>query len=301
MYVKVFELVYTCSMVQVYLPFGYPLVSGEFSQSLIYQGNIVRLYTLPKDPRTADQTFERKFFADVIRMRSTCGTFGKGAARAALGSKWGTVLYQLVRADDGGWWSESVQQWDEGNDVQRENWRQMAPFQATYNDPGKVYYCLARAMMQYVNNYTGLVWKGDIWDMSQDQEASEWWALVAKDELQKQLIGDEHASVEYVGNWTQYFDGAASGGKYHHATNDVANRCRVFYYGRNVQLYYFRSVNYYTADVYIDGLLVGSVDQHVGGTGTYYQLFENSYRGLHVIEVRCRVNGAVNVDGFEFF
>ena len=101
-------------MAIVYLPFGYPLLSGETFETLVFQGTIVRKYVINTDPRTNSQLFSRWLFADMGRTRGTLGSWGRGAVRNVLGSRWTGNFMQLVKADDGGRWTEALAalEWD---------------------------------------------------------------------------------------------------------------------------------------------------------------------------------------------
>jgi hypothetical protein len=287
-------------MVQVYLPFGYPLVSGAEAQTLIYQGNVVRLYTLPKDPRTDSQMFERRFLSDMSKVRTTAGTFVKGALRAALGNRWGTALFQLIKADDGGRWSEAVVVWDSGDNTERQTWRDVAPYALTFNDPGKTFFCIARVMAQILFDFTGVLWWGQVWELSQANDAVEWWGYT-KDQLPaKQIIYAINSPIEVHGSWTYENDVIP----FYSVQSGGSPWLRFYFSGRSFVFTWFGSVNYASADLFLDGVLAYTVNQYrPNGTGGYTTDAQFGYRGVHIVELRpTATNGPaalINASSFD--
>jgi hypothetical protein len=108
-------------------------------------------------------------------MRSTFGDWCKGSGKNALGPKWATVMYQFIKADELGYWSEALDAWLAGSEGQRDAWREAAPYQATYTDPGKVFFMYARAFSKFVLEYVGDYLNGQLWGMGDSADCLSWW------------------------------------------------------------------------------------------------------------------------------
>lgn len=134
-------------MAVVILPFGYPVQSGTTYNVITYQGNVVRSYVLPVDPRTNEQLFERRLLSDTSKMRTMLNDWGRAAATTVFGVKWATSIYQLLRADENSRWSEAESAWNAMTNPERAAWLAAAPYQATFNDPGKVFYVYALSLI----------------------------------------------------------------------------------------------------------------------------------------------------------
>lgn len=170
-------------MPQVYLPFGYPRLSGLEFQNLIYQGEMVRSYTVPVDPRNDAQLVQRHLFADLSRMRGTLGAFGRAVARLTLGSRWTGVFTQIVKADVGGWWSSAVNSFEGFAELSKNAWRDAAPNKATYNDVGKIYFGVVQTMAQALLYYGSDLWGVDVWGEGDSAAATAWWTKGLPDAL----------------------------------------------------------------------------------------------------------------------
>lgn len=216
-------------MPTVYLPFGYPQLQGLEFANVIYQGEMVRLYTVPADPRNEAQIYQRELFADLARMRGTAGTFVRAVARQALGSRWTGVFTQIVKADVGLWWQDALARWDGFADLARTAWRAASPHQGTYNDMGKMFYATIRTLSDAILFYSGDYWGAEEWGEGDSAAALAWW--------NKTLIGISNASVpvpgQATGIWT-FYPSYCFG-------NDVA--------GSSVWLWYYSS----KANVFLSG------------------------------------------------
>lgn len=145
-------------MAQVILPYGYPVISGEGWSSLVYQGTVVRLYADAADPRTDSQNFERALFGDLKRLISSAGMWPKSSWRFMFGTRWSSIVYQMARGNVDGYWNFGLSAFDGINLTQKNLWRASAPYQATYNDPGRVWYAYLYMLYQWatskgINNF----------------------------------------------------------------------------------------------------------------------------------------------------
>lgn len=153
---------------------GYPLQQGLEHELIIYQGGLVRSYTMPKDPRSNSQLYSRKFLSDISKMRGFLGAWGRTALTEALGTKWASVLFQLIKTNAFSWWSEAKGVWAGFQEVNKEAWREAAPYKVTFNDRGEVFFCLVRVMVKAIRHYLLPRWKTAEWGETESAAALEW-------------------------------------------------------------------------------------------------------------------------------
>lgn len=142
-------------MATVYLPLGYPNVQGAVFDTIIFQGTVAKRYTIPKDPRTDSQVMARKLLSDVAKMRGSAGAWAKSAWRITFGSKWGSIVYQMVKADVDSLWTNALDDFDNFSEAQQEAWDISAPYQVTFNKPGRVFYALAKMLWVWDDAHNG--------------------------------------------------------------------------------------------------------------------------------------------------
>ena len=286
-------------MARVYLPLGYPAVSGVEGELIIYQGTVVRMYEIPKDPRTNEQLYQRRFLADLVKMRSTLGLWGRGACRAALGSKWSTVVFQFAKLNYNSWWSDAWDTWEEFTEAQMEDWRLAAPAQATFNDPGRVFYTLSLFLHNLIDEKTSHPWESLYWGANQSDEALAWWSLGISGVFTKSKVDDRSTYLNYVGTWAQ--EGAAfsylttlSG-----AARSPINYLHFYCKARFLTFYFAKGAGYGNLSVFCDGVSLGSISQLYNGGGELWQqeqTVDMLYNGLHHVKVYGTSGFAVNID-----
>jgi hypothetical protein len=204
--------VYNLSMASVYLPFGYPKISGQQYANVIYQGTMVRLYQVPTDPRTDAQLEERRFFSDLARMRGTLGDWGKGALRLALGSRWVGNFLQVVKADDDGYYAGLAAEWDGFTPNARADWQAAAPYQATFNNQGLSFFSISRMVYHILSLYSPVLFECQEWGESDSALALAWWSLTKNDAIVKNLYDVEPPNFTIGQSWTRVEQEGAAGG-----------------------------------------------------------------------------------------
>jgi len=283
-------------MAQVYLPMGYPIQSGNEFANVIYQGNVVRLYTLAKDPRSDAQLQNRRFLSDVVKVRSNLGVWGKGACRSALGTKWGTVLYQIIKADIESWWSDALTEWATFTDAHQDEWRAASPYQATFNDVGEIYFGLTRVIYHALLFYSGITWFAEEWAETDSAGAAAWWVKDNSSAMVKGQYNDDNALISYVGSWTNQSDGGSLGGQYRKAGPGGIAYLEFFYYGRIFQFGFFLGPTFGAVAIALDG---GNASNYTEYYATeirqYASPVDGGRRGLHHVRVTL-FSGLVNVD-----
>jgi hypothetical protein len=164
---------------------------------------LVRAYTLPKDPRSDSQLLQGRFLSDVSKMRGQLGKWGRAALLEALGPNWGSVLFQLVKADSFSWWSDAKSTWESFAEIEQDAWREAAPYKVTYNDMGEIFYCLAYVVVKAIRHYTLAYWRTEEWGASQSSDALTWWGLNYEYALIDSTANYDSSLLVYRGTWTE--------------------------------------------------------------------------------------------------
>lgn len=287
-------------MAVVYLPYGYPIQSGSVSETLIYQGVVVRAYEIPIDPRTNEQLFQRRFLADTSKVRSMLGTWGRGAVRTVFGSKWGSVVYQLIKADEAGHWVEAETLWNGFISAERTAWRDVAPYLATFNDPGKMFFCYARVLAELLIDFSGLAWESVIWGVGDSAAARTWWEKSVSDALIKGEHEETAAAFNFVGSWGRD-DGAPNyglhGGYAEFSGNNASDVVSFYYYGRTLKYGFLRASNQNNVNLLIDvdGQLAVPC-YSVTRLAQQVVEFDAGFKGLHYVRSVKSVGQQMNLD-----
>jgi len=289
-------------MAVVYLPYGYPLQSGAAYDAIVYQGSMVRVYTLPTDPRTTEQLFNRRFLADTSKMRKMLGVWGKAAGRTVFGTTWGSIVYQLIKADEGGVWSDAESAWSGFYESERDAWRAVAPYLATYNDPGKMFYCYARALGQLMISYSAVAWGAMVWGASDSAAAAAWWAKDYSSALGIGSFEENNSLIVYHGTWGRD-DGAPNyglhGGYYEIGSSGASHWAECFFHGRFLWFGYALASGYAGVKISLDGGAETVVNQYSTiWTPQQVQVFDSGWKGLHYLKV-ADASGQKNLDWLE--
>lgn len=275
---------------------GYPQQSGQQFENVIYQGTVVRLYTVPKDPRSDAQLNQRRFLSDITKMRSMLGVFGKAAMKTALGSKWGTVIYQAIKADVESWWSNALEEWDNFGEVNQQAWRNAAPYQACFNDVGLIYFGLTRVLYQALLNWSFTTWGMALWAENESVAAAAWWARDLTSVMSNNGYDDLSVFINYYGSWASIVNASCFLGAYTKGVGSSGDYFEFFFIGSNVEIGYMKDASAGVVGVYIDGQFVQDVNQY--NASPVYQwntMFNTGVKKLHYVKV---VKGAqeANVD-----
>jgi hypothetical protein len=270
-------------MANVYLPYGYPQLQGMQFENVIYQGTMCRLYQDVTDPRTNAQLQQRRINSDLAKMRATLGDFGKAAANKAMGSQWTTAFFQAIKADIDGWWSDAIDAWEGMADVGKNAWRSEAPYTATFNDAGLVFWAINQVLPRALNHFGGMMFDTQLWTDGQSSECRTWW--------DRSLVGIRNASfpveAQTTGTWTFYQGYAIS--------NDVAGtRAWVWYYSSKANVFISGSTPPALVRLSMDGVQLW--EQYVGVISNPFPV-ALPRTGLYLFEVEKRDNSYVNFGG----
>lgn len=262
-------------MVQVFLPMGYPQLSGEELDHVIYQGTIVRFYSVPKDPRSGAQLASRRFLSDVVKMRAMLGTFARAACKGVFGKKWSTIVYQLVRADINHWWTDAVIEWQGFSETFKEEWRTAAPFRACYNDLGLIYFGLTRVIYRALLSYSNTTWDSAEWAENECDLASAWWSRDLTGVFLKGTVDSALAGLPYVGSWATETDAGAYLGSYNVTASSGVAYLELYVMAKQIDFYFTRRPDAGSQNIYINGRALQVFDQYAGST--QYQQTINLY------------------------
>lgn len=290
-------------MATVYLPFGYPQIEGEEFETIIYQGAVARKYVIPADPRTDSQVFERKMLSDFTKMRAKLWPWGRGALRSTFGVKWATSIYQLVKADHGGYWSEAESDWEEMSGTYQDEWRTYALYSLTMNDPGKVFFCMARVVAKLLQEFGLWDWVSFIWADSEANAAAAWWTAPIENAAERETVDNEGAYFIF-GDWDIEEDASAYLGSLHVADpNELEQAFTVLCVARKIVYICKTQDGGGVVTIKADGAIVGTVDQQSGDGNDHYQVeFERDigWRGLHYMQFEHTGYGDANIDAIRF-
>lgn len=282
-------------MVQVYLPLGYPQISGVGFANVLYQGNTVRLYSVPTDPRSGAQLENRRLLSDVSKMRGAFGTWARGVCKAVYGSRWSTVLWQIIKADIESWWSNAVDEWEGFTSVNQDAWRAAAPFQATHNDPGQIFFGMARVLARSMLHYVGVGYRTSIWTQAQHASAVEWWTHAVGGYAQEQGTSLENSSyLSKIGAWSVLVDPSPPNWNYLRTTAAGA-KLGLYCYGRQVTYKYKLLGDYGMVSLKCDSTHLANF-QLVNYNNVY--AVQLPYKGVHYFELEV-ITPNVTFESFE--
>lgn len=269
-------------MAKVYLPLGYPQISGQQFENVIYSGNLVRCYTGVNDPRTDAQLQERRFLSDVTKVRSMLGPLGRGACRSVLGNKWGTVIYQAIKSDMDSMWSTARADWLGFTENDQDAWRVACPYRATFNDLGEMFYCVAWVVSHLIDKFGGMWFGVGEWGAGDSSAALDWWTRGVEGLPTVGQYFYDNAIFAFGGNWTDE-DGNPTVPRHVYISQGAGGEFFEFdFFGRKFDYYYFQFLEGGACDFYLDGQLVSSHSQYKSGSAiSLWSSFDALKRGVH--------------------
>jgi hypothetical protein len=295
-YVSGYNTEQVFDMVVVYLPYGYPVQSGQPYDNVVYQGNIVRVYDIPIDPRTNEQLFNRRFLADTSKVRSMLATWGKAAGRTVFGTKWATVVYQLIKADEDARWTEAEDAWNGFVQSEKNTWHDAAPYSATFNDPGKMFYCYARVLAQLLFDFSSITWGAEVWGASDSAAAADWWTWTTGGAMNPSIYDDTSTLFTYLDGWKINGFAGAYGDAVHDTISSGTAACEFYFHGSSFDFQYVKFSDYGNAKVYLDGVLKGTINQYNGTLLTgLFNTYTADFKGLHFVKVIADAS-KINID-----
>lgn len=279
-------------MATVYLPLGYPQQSGAF-ETIVFQGVMVRMYVNATDPRKDNQVFERKLLSDVSRMRGAAGSWAKAAWKYYFGSKYPSVIYQMVKSDVSGYWSDALEIFDLFNVDEQQAWRDAAPYAGTYNDPGRIFFGLATMLYKWNDEREGNFFDELSPNDINSGEVLKWWT--DKAELRAwstspedgDFYDDLHEKWVKVGAWTDVVDPYALS-RTISETTEVGAYAEITIPSKQFRFYFKKNTDGANIRILWDGGEIGFADSNgtlehqVGWSDVYREVKEYTFRLIHV-------------------
>lgn len=268
-------------MATVVLPYGYPAIQGAPSLTIVYQGTVARLYTASNDPRTESQLFNRKLLSDVSKMRGAAGTWAKSAWKLTFGSTWSSVIYQMVKGDVDGYWSAAESFFDIQSEEWQQGWRDNAPYQATFNDPGRIFFALAQMLYGWDEDHDG----HRFYQPQPDQDAGDgervWWLATREDYGWQVGIStwkyydDKAPEFSFVGTWFDD-DGPGPYAFTLKGTTVVNSYVEIVVIGKQFDLGYVRDPNGANVEIKMNGSQIGFANTN--GSELYGAIWQDVFR-----------------------
>jgi hypothetical protein len=282
-------------MVQVYLPMGYSIQTGNEFETVIYQGDVVRYYTLAKDPRSNAQLQNRHFLHDVMKVKACLGPWAKASCRTGLGSRWGAIIYQSIKADVDGWWSSALEEWENFYEGNKDAWRGASPYQATFDDVGQIFFGLTRVIYHALLKFSDSAWDSAAWDEGESEDALIWWQrnlsglMVRKNEQgERAIYGYVDERFSYIGSWTP------DAPVYNESGSGPSNYLAFTVYGSGFLPKMGTGNVCGAVNVYCDGVFLATHDYTAYSPSVDYTVeYRALFKGLHNFEMHNIGNGAM--------
>lgn len=248
-------------MAKVYLPYGYPLVNGQQGQSIVYQGNMVRVYVDTPDPRTSRQMENRYIFADIRKMIKSAGEKCRALLRIYWGSRYTSNVYAYIRADPMGYYAAAIRYYNAFTDEIKEEIRSVAPNVATWNDRGLIWYAIFLTILNVADQYNS-----DVFGMPEAFEAGydamgEWWNAPVTNYLSPGVYDDIDLNEFF--NWQGYVNhmGVVDiGGSYKTIGADGVVYYELTFYGRRLMIGFRGGTDLGQVEYYLDTNEVATIN-----------------------------------------
>jgi microcystin-dependent protein len=223
-------------MAKVYLPLGSQSASGTLLETIVYQGQTVRVYDVPTDPRTSDQLDVRHLFYDITKMVKSAGPWARAVFKTKYGPRWYTLLYQHCKLDSFGGWSAGQAYWDGYDSMQRAHLDAVAPFLATYNEPGRIFLCLLQVLYFDSENYPGYSFDIADWEEGNIDDALDFWVRDLSTAFEGGTFASDDPLLTFSGSWTSTADGLAYHGKYAKANVVFFPDVQFYWFGTSLKI-----------------------------------------------------------------
>ncbi len=286
-------------MPTVYLPLGSAEAYGRVGEMVIYQGTWVRRYVVPRDPRTDAQLDVRKLFHDITKMVKSGNSWARGTWVSLGGPRWFTNLYRDISTDFMGSWTAAQTDWDAMSEGEQTSWNDVAPYQATWNQPGRIFFSVARVVAQLLDASGYPDYELAIADASNSGDVVAWWNRELDGVLIEGMYDDDQSEFVYSENWEVVEHASAYGGSYHQQSGAGLAKCNFYFTGTGFRAFYKR-------DVGLGILQLRTEDEHLNvdisdASPTWQQssAITGLFQGLHYGIVQWHELGLINLDAIE--
>ena len=213
-----------------------------------------------------------------------------------MGKTWSTISYQAIKSDAEGWWSAALAEWELFDESNKDAWRAAAPYQATYNDMGKIFFGLIRILYQSMVTWGTTTFGLTLMGESDYSLAAVWWARALVDVFRNNGFDGLNSGMTYTGTWETVAEATSYLGSYQKSANASGQSFEFFFIGKYCRLGFPFLPTSGSLDVYVNGEFHSTVNQY--NATPIYGAQEFVYLGQRLLyHVRCeRVSGSINFD-----
>jgi len=285
-------------MAKVTMPLGGASASGHVGDQLIFQGNTVKAYRKPRDPKTPAQTYNRDKLQSITKTILAMKAWARGCLQGMLGIGWYGLIYKEVLAT----WAESEIAYNQTWEGDKVFWENLAPYKSTRLEPGLVFYACYNAlvglcMVNGVNFFTDFSWlEGEA------GTAKLFWDKENVSTFYPGIYDNTNAGFDYdvPGEyWSEVEDVNAYGGSFALSHVSSPSYAHFNFYGTKFGILYHQSLSYSAMSVSVDNRPVLVFSQN-NAAGLYQvEWLSNVYhRGAHIVDFwRSGADGSVCIDG----
>jgi hypothetical protein len=287
-------------MPTVYLPLGSESASGTFGNLIVFQGQTARALVVPNDPRTEAQLDVRHTFHDFTKMLRTLGAWGRGYFASMIGPQWFQGLYGMARENNAARWLAADAIFQNFTSLQKAAWAAEAPFQVTYNDPGRVFFDLVKVWYTYEDSQESIFFGLPYPNGNSSADVRAWWNLGLENALTKGVYNEDYPVLDFGAGWSEVSNANATGGHYK-ATDSTGGRMMTFYFkGRRAKLKYLKGPSFGRLNATNGFDFNEYVDQYAA-VASYGLVLDTGLmaKGLHQIIVINPDNAPCNLDEIE--
>jgi hypothetical protein len=284
-------------MPKVTMPLGSDNAHGHVGDLLVFQGNTVKAFRTPRNPKTPAQTSVRDRMQSVTKMILAMKPWARGCLQGMLGVSWYGLIYKSILQG----WNESEAYWLQMWSGEQETWVGVAPYRYTRIDPDMTFFICYRAIVLLCEQ-NGYNWFGVFVEGGEAAMVLEWWTRSIENVFYAGKYDDNNADFEYsagAGVWDVINDGNAYGGSYHRSNLSSMAMLHFTFYGRKFGILYHQIVTSSAVSLVIDNSNEFVFSQNsVEGLYQVEWQSELRNRGIHTVDIwRSGANGSINIDG----
>ncbi|MCQ3938437.1 MAG: hypothetical protein DPW18_15520 [Chloroflexi bacterium] len=264
---------------------------------IIFQGNVVRAYVTPYDPKSPAQVAVRDVFRDITKTEKQAGLWVKNAMRTVFGSRWYTGLYKRVTENGNQRLGLALDDWNAFTPGQQDDWDSNAPHSTETLRPGFAFFVVMWCIREWLTVSNAPLYGMDPLSGGNAALANEWYAKSLAGVVTSGTIDDDDVMLGYIGQWSDVGDAAAYGGTYKESGVTETPTCEFYFYGTQLSLRFVKKPNAGMLEVssYAFGTeVIGQNASQILQAQTWSS--RRVIRGLHYVTLRRTGTGAVNLD-----
>jgi hypothetical protein len=193
--------------------------------------------------------------------------------------------------------------WEGMNELEQSAWNQDVPYQATHNEPGRIFFGVARVVSKLLDASGYPDFELPLAGANNSLAVAAWWNRELDGALQPGMYDDQDPAFSYSGPWQILNHASAYDGRYHQQSGAGLASCVFYWCGSAIKVYFKRETGAGRLQVRSDPEYV-NIDQ-AAGTGGGSPLWQQSatlsglFGGLHFGIIRWHEFGMVNFDALE--